>query len=47
MWWSGMDTMITADKAIVDHLPPDYVQKYGMPPLVHSGADILTEIAKT
>jgi hypothetical protein len=47
MWWSGMDTMITADEMIGDHLPPDYIEEYGVPQLVRSGADILAEIAKT
>jgi hypothetical protein len=47
MWWSGMNTMITADETIADHLPPDFIEQYGIPPLVRSGADILAEIAKT
>jgi hypothetical protein len=47
MWWAGMDNMITADETIADHLPSDYIEKYGVPPLVRSGADILAEIAKT
>jgi hypothetical protein len=47
MWWAGMDNMITADETIADHLESDYIEKYGAPPLVRSGADILAEIAKT
>jgi hypothetical protein len=47
MWWSGSDYMITADPTILEHLPPDYVENFGTPPLVKSGADILAEIAKT
>jgi hypothetical protein len=47
MWWTGVDDLITADPSIADHLPPDYVETYGVPPLVRSGADILAEIAKT
>jgi hypothetical protein len=47
LWWSGMDNMITADESIADHLPADYIEQYGIPPLVRSGADILAEIAKT
>jgi len=45
--WSGADNLITADEAIAEHLPPDYIETYGMPPLVRSGADIAAEIAKT
>jgi hypothetical protein len=40
-------TLLTADPSIADHLPPDYIENYGVPPLVKSGADILAEIAKT
>jgi hypothetical protein len=47
MWWSGSDTMITADPAIADHLPANFIDEYGALPLVLSGADILAEIAKT
>jgi hypothetical protein len=32
MWLSGMDNMITADETIADHLPSDYIEKYGVPP---------------
>ncbi len=46
-YWSGSDTMITADPSIADHLPADYMEEYGAPALVRSGADILAEIAKT
>ena len=47
MYWTGSRDMITADPSIAEHLPPDYIEIYGMPALVHSGADILAEIAKT
>jgi hypothetical protein len=40
LYWTGMDNMITADPSIADHLPPDYIENYGVPPLVKSGADI-------
>jgi hypothetical protein len=44
LWWSFVEHMVTADVNIVDHLPPDYIEKYGVPPLVRSSADILAEI---
>jgi hypothetical protein len=47
LYWSGCDVMITADAAIADHLPHDYIELYGTPPLVRSGAEIAAEIAKT
>ena len=47
LYWTGVDDLITADESILDHLPPDYVEKFGIPPLVRSGADIAAEIAKT
>jgi hypothetical protein len=47
LYWSGGDILITADESIADHLPPDYIENYGPPPLVRSGADIAAEIAKT
>jgi hypothetical protein len=47
LYWSGVENLITADEAIADHLPPDYIETYGTPPLVRSGADIAAEIAKT
>ncbi len=47
LYWTGCDYLITADKSIADHLPPDYIETYGVPPLVKSVADILAEIAKT
>jgi hypothetical protein len=47
LYWSGVDSLVTADEAIADHLPPDYIEKFGAPPLVRSGADIAAEIAKT
>jgi hypothetical protein len=47
LWWSGCDKMITADENIAEHLPPDYIEQFGVPPLVRSGEDIAAEIAKT
>jgi hypothetical protein len=47
LYWTGVDDMVTADESIAEHLPHDYIEKYGTPPLVRSGADILAEIAKT
>jgi hypothetical protein len=47
MFVTGMEDMITADPNIADHLPPDYIEEFGVPPLVHSGADIIAEILKT
>jgi hypothetical protein len=47
MYWSGCDDMITADEHIAEHLPPDYIEQFGVPPLVRSGADIGAEIEKT
>jgi hypothetical protein len=44
LWWSFVEQMVTADEDIADHLPPDYIEKYGVPPLVRSSADILAEI---
>jgi len=47
LYWTGVDDLVTADEAIADHLPPDYIENFGVPPLVRSGADIAAEIAKT
>ncbi len=47
MWWTGGPDQITADENIADHLPPGFIEEYGRPALVRSGADILAEIAKT
>ena len=47
LYWTGVDHLVTADEAIADHLPPDYIDTYGIPPLMRSGADIAAEIAKT
>jgi hypothetical protein len=47
LYWSGCYVLITADESIADHLPHDYIETYGAPPLVRSGADIAAEIAKT
>jgi hypothetical protein len=47
MWWTGGPDLITADEDITQHLPTDHIEKFGRPALVHSGADILAEIAKT
>jgi hypothetical protein len=47
LWWDGCDVMVTADESIMEHLPPDYIETYGVPPLVRSVEDIYAEIAKT
>ena len=47
LYWSGVENLVTADAAIGDHLPSDYIEKFGAPPLMRSGADIAAEIAKT
>jgi hypothetical protein len=47
LYWSGGDNLITADEGIAIHLPPDYIELYGTPPLVRSGADILAEIMES
>jgi hypothetical protein len=47
LYWSGVDNLVTADENISEHLPPNYIERFGTPPLVRSGADIAAEIAKT